>query len=467
MSTRCLNTLSLLLSVALLCGCSTYADRLREIRSSFYAGNVETASIELNKDVAGHPREAEPLKMDRAVVELAAGRPKEAVKLLREVRDKMDYNSQTSVVEKVGSILTDDTHTAYAGEDYEKILVRAFLALSDLMCGGSDAKAYSLQVSALQEQIIAAGADSSGQNVKLSYKRIALGAYLDGMLQEANHMDYNDAARSWAKVCSWEPDFPFGRFDCDRALHGHHSERGNGVLYVFTLVGRGPYKVETVEPASTISMFLATAVLSQAARHSLPPSVAPIKVPKVISYPNSMNNVLVEVDQRAVGATATITDVGQLAVQQYKAIYPQVVVRAVLRRAAKEAILYGAEQGIKSGVGSHGTAAALTEVGGFLAGLAWEGSESADTRCWGMLPDRIQVLRVEIPAGLHRITLRANGGFAPLTEGSQNVQIDDARNTYMLANFTDGHLIGKILVSDRDNSSAPPVHLAQTPGPRG
>ena len=30
--------------------------------------------------------------------------------------------------------------------------------------------------------------------------------------------------------------------------------------------------------------------------------------------------------------------------------------------------------------------------------------EAADTRCWGLLPDKIQVLRIELPAGRHRVT---------------------------------------------------------------
>jgi hypothetical protein len=449
------------LLLVFLAGCASHADRLRQVRSAYYSGNVETASIELDKYSREYRREAECCKMDRAVAELAAGRPKEAEKLLREVRDALDYNSQASLAEKAGSMLTDDTHTAYAGEDYEKILVRAMLALSNLMSGGEDANAYALQVGDLQEQIIQAGADPSGKNPKLAYQRVALGAYIHGALQEANHLDFNDAARSWAKVCSWEPAFPFGPGDVDRAMHGHHSQRGNGVLYVFTLVGRGPYKVEVVEPASTISMFLATAIISPAARHSLPPSIAPIKVPKVVVSPNPTASVQVSVDHRPAGTTATITDVGRLAVEQYKAIYPQVVVRAVLRRAAKEAILYGAEEGLKKTAGNNSMTKFAIEVGGMLGGLAWQGSESADCRCWGLLPERIQVLRVELPAGTHRIGLRADAGFVPPADQEKTVRIDDGRNTYLLATFADGRLIGNILSSDAQEGQTPPVKLAQ------
>ncbi len=158
-----------LATLLLAAGCQTHADRLRLVRMQFYQDAVETASITLDKYIAAYPREAEAFKLDRAVVELAAGRPKEAEKLLHDCRDALDYNSQASLAEKAGSMLTDDTITAYAGEDYEKILIRAMLAISNLMSGGADATAYALQVSDLQERIIASGAEGAQENPKLSY----------------------------------------------------------------------------------------------------------------------------------------------------------------------------------------------------------------------------------------------------------------------------------------------------------
>ncbi len=312
---------SLILTTLLLAaGCATHAGRLREVRTQFYQGSVETASITLDKYISNYPREAEAFKLDRAVVELAAGRPKEAEKLLREARDALDYNSQASLAEKAGSMLTDDTHTAYAGEDYEKILVRAMLAISILMNGGEDATAYALQVSDIQERIIATGAEGARENPKKSYQKVALGEYIHGAINEASRIDYYEAARNYMKVCSWEPSFPYGRYDVERAMYGHHSQQGNGVLYIFALVGRGPYKEEAVEVAATITMFAASAVVNATANHTIPPSVAPIKVPKVVVYHNPMNSVFVSADGRPVGPTATITDVGRLAVEQYQAL---------------------------------------------------------------------------------------------------------------------------------------------------
>ena len=251
----------------------------------FYGGNLETARSTINTNVALHGGEANVLKLERAIVDLSAGRPKDAEQTLREVRDAFDYLEQKSVAEGALAIATDDNAMSYAGEDYEKILVRAFLALSNLMADGGDAEAYSLQVADKQEQIIQPGADETGKNPKADYKRVALGAYLHGALREETHFDYDDAARSWAKVVSWEPGFAPGSEDVQRAEHGTHCRPGNGVLYVFTLVGRGPYKVEKAEVRSSIAMLIGDRIVSGTARHTLPPTLAPIKVPMVVVSP--------------------------------------------------------------------------------------------------------------------------------------------------------------------------------------
>ena len=385
-----------LLLPLLVAGCASHADRLREVCNHFYAGELDTTATTLDNNIKKYGREAECFKLDRAIVDLVSGRPQDAEKLLREVRDSLDHNQQASLAESAGSMVTDDTVTAYAGEDYERVLIRAFLAISNLMHGGDDARAYALQTTDLQEQIIQSGEDESGKNLKLAYKRVALGAYIDGMLREQNPMDAADAARSWVKVCSWEPDFPFGQADVERAVHGHHSRRGNGVLYVFTLVGRGPFKQEKEETGATIAMLLGDRILSYTGKQTLPPTIAMIKVPKVVASYNTTNGVQVSVDGQSAGSTATITDVTQIATQQYEALYPQILGRAVARRIAKKGIVYGVKEATNVTKGS-----ALGLVGD-VVGVVWEASEVADCRCWGLLPNQIQVLRIEMPAGDHR-----------------------------------------------------------------
>ena len=121
-------------------------------------------------------------------------------------------------------------------------------------------------------------------------------------MREETHANYDDVARArpWSSVGS--PIFPYGRQDLERAQHGHHSAPGNGVLYVFALVGRGPYKDETLEVPSTVALLIADRILSNNNNYSLPPTIAPIKVPKVVVPTNHVDGVRVSVDRPPVGS---------------------------------------------------------------------------------------------------------------------------------------------------------------------
>ncbi len=430
------------LTACALSGCSTYVDHLQFERSEYFTGQFDAADKRVTSAMRFPGKNADMYKLEKAMIQLQTGHPAEAEQSLRQVRDSLDHLEQVSLSENAFSYLTDDTYRSYAGEDYEKVLLRAFLAISNLMHDGSDAAAYSLQVTEKQEQIIQAGADKDGENVKLAYKRVAFGSYLTAAMAEATHQNFDDATRNMVRVCSWEPSFTPGKFDLQRATTGHHSAPGDGVLYVFTLVGEGPYKIESEEIPSTVALLVADRIITAIGKHSLPPTIAPIKVPKVVVPVNTVSTVMVSADQRPQGYTATITDVGQLATQQYDAIFPQVMARAVVRRVVKKGVIYGAKE--VGGVENHSLVNLAADVGGVI----WEASESADTRCWGLLPNQIQVMRIELPAGTHDIGLRSSNGTIALgSEEHTSVEIHNGVNTYLLANFPGRQAVGKIQAS--------------------
>ena len=430
------------LALLLLAGCATHADRLVAVRNAYYSGDLAAAESIITEGLKSDKRDADVLRLEQAMVQLSNGRAHEAEQTLRLVRDRFDELSQASVAETTASYLTDDTRRGYAGEDYEQVLIRGFLALANLMHDGGDAEAYSLQLIDKQEQIIAAGAREDGENPKLSYQRVALAPYVRGVLREATHVDYDDAERSFVTVVNWQPGFQAGRFDLERAARGTHSAPGHGVLYVFALTGRGPFKVETVEVPSSAALLISGEIVSALGDQTVPPNVAPVKVPKVVRQACTVDCVGVRVNGQPAGRTETITDVSDLAVRQYEAIYSQVVARAVARRCLKKGIVYGGKEmtGIDKG--------SLPGLAFDLAGIAWEAAESADTRCWGLLPDRIQVLRIELPAGTHEVILQPQTAHGTSRRPTvQRVEIADGRNTYLLASAPD-NVVGQVLVSE-------------------
>ena len=83
-----------------------------------------------------------------------------------------------------------------------------------------------------------------------------------------------------------------------------------------------------------------------------------------------------------------------------------------------------------------------------VAGIAWEATENADTRCWGLLPDTIQVLRIDLPVGDHDVALRPashEGEFA--SSARTTVTIHDGRNSYLMGTLPASQFVGTLLTS--------------------
>lgn len=437
-SLRCL----LLVVLAFTAGCATYADQRARVQALFLSGELAKAEEAIDKG-AQRRFDRDVFQLDRAIVQLAEGKPREAEQNLREVRDRFEHLSQPAVGEKALSMLTDAQREAYHGEDYEQVLIRVMLSLTNLMHDGSDAAAYALQVNEKQQQVIEAAKQPDGTNPKAAYQQVAAGPYLFGALREATHTNYDDVQRAAAVVCSWNPEFPYGQQDLERAKTGRHSAPGNGVLYVFALAGVGPRKEEKIEFPSQVALLIGDRILSAVGDQTLPPTIAPIKVPRVVLTHHDVGSIGVAVDGQRLGCTATITDVGQMAVHQHEAVLDRIVAEAVVRRVVKKSVIYGAKKA---------TGVKKDSVEGFLldmVGVAWEATESADTRCWGLLPDKIQVLRLELPAGEHQLTLASltAGGYPLGRPTTHRVEIVNGDNTYVLGNFPHGNLVGTLLTN--------------------
>jgi len=427
-----------------LAGCATHLDRLQPVRDSFFAGNIDQARTIVGEQERKRRGDKDVLKLDQAMIELASGRPRDAEKLLREVRDHFDHLEQKSLAEGAASMATDDTVRSYAGEDYERVLIRVMLALSNLMGDGGDATAYALQITDKQQEIAQRleAKDMDAQLRAQAYKQVALGPYIRAMIAEESPLTLDDAVRARVQVANFAPDFRDGKSDLQRAEHEVPIPPGHGVLYVFALVGRGPVKEEVHEIATQAALLVADRIVSANANRGLPPTIAPVPIPKVITHSPLAESIAVRVDGQTAGSTATIVDIGSMAAMQQEARYPEILGRAVARRVLKKGAIYAVKEGVDAAPWSPESIALN------LVGIAWEASERADLRCWGLLPDQIQVLRLTLPAGEHDLTLAAADRYREFGAPAQTrVHVADGRNTYLLGHFPDGHLVGQILTS--------------------
>lgn len=422
-------------------GCATHANRISLSRSLFYEGQLEASRVRLEKLYKSHRKDRDVTNLDLAVIDLLEGRSQESKKRLKDVRDRFDHLEQESIGEKTISMWSDDTARSYAGEDYEKILIRVYLALADLMDEGGDAESYTLQIQEKHDSVMQRlwGDKPADVNSK-KFAGLPIGFYLRGMLREQTHLDYDDALRSYEKALQLIPDCEMIRWDMNRAAQGVHSQPGCGVVYVFAMVGQGPTKVESVEQPTSDALLIADRIVSALGPYKLPPTIAPITVSKVVLSNSPIDAVNVSVNRQAVGTTVSIADIDQLAMETSQAARDQLIARAVARRIIKKATVAA----VKKQTSTDG----LASLGFDAVGIAWEAIEQADTRCWGLLPSSIQVLRVELPAGSHTF------GFTPLQMGygrnatvQEQVSVVDGRNTYVIGWFPDLYTQPRILTS--------------------
>jgi len=424
-----------------LAGCSTHAQRLEQPRHLFYSNRIDFAHEKLEKLADKYSRDATVIELDLAMADLLRGDPASAEHRLRRVRDQWDHLEQASAVESATSILTDDQRRAYSGEDYEKLLVRTFLSLSSLMQDGVDAESYALQLLDKHEQLQVRAAEKWGEAAKTAYTPPAIGFYMRGLMRESTHRNYDDALRAYELAAQFMPNAPFVQQDIQRVQQGVHSQKGNGVLYVLALVGRGPYKVEVAEVATSEALLIADRIVSVLGQYSVPPTLAPVKIPDIECPPKPFDVLAVSLGSQVAGFTLPLTDLNEIATRTYAAKRPEIMARAVARRVIKKGAVYVAKDQLQA-------SAPLASLGMDALGVAWEATESADTRCWGLLPHEIQLLRLELPAGSHQLSFHpARDGRLIGREVQHRVDIVDGQNTFLMSYWPDTEPIGQILTS--------------------
>jgi hypothetical protein len=373
--------------------------------------------------------------LDLAMVELAAGDPRSAERRLRNLRDRFDNQPKLAPLREAVAVVSDDTARKFQPAGYEEVMVRAMLAVCSLACDASDAESYAMQAAMKQTELEQLAQQRGVLDAGQVYQPIAMAPYLRGMLREATHHDYDDAERAYRLVSTVRPQFAPAQADIDRASGGTHSAPGHGVLYVIACVGRGPVLKETTAATTSTALSIASAVLNAETNQQpdgqvdgpVLPNIASVKIPEVVLPPSRIAAVGVRVEQTLLGATQTLTDVNELAVRQTEAERPWTIARAVVRRAVKESTVAS----VGDSLGLNGTAGSLFH---FAAASAWSGVEHADTRCWGLLPREIQVLRAELPAGSHTISLEPLGFAGQLIAPArpQSIDIHDGKNHYVI-----------------------------------
>ena len=448
----------IVVALAVLAGCRTPGKEL-EAREDFVRGRYDQAASVLAELEADDSDNAHLWQMERSIVELARARPKEAVRALRKARERMvdadryDPNGLFGLgglARNVSATLADDLELAYAGRDYEELLLYSLLTLAELMGRGGDAHAYSLQY--LEQQLEAQQeiADSTGElfqkireydgpagdNPKRSYKLVPLGDYLRAVMLEESPTRASQARRAYERVLELAPHSDLAEAALERLTGEASTERNaatgerRGVVHVIALVGRGPFLEESVEPVVGELLELARTIWARNERRRVFPTFQQIRVPAIAFHAVQPAGVEVVLAGGDSVFSSVVTDVEGSALAEWEAMRGTVLLRAVLRRAFK---LASTEVAKRELAGNDQGAALLADLGLAL----WTGFERVDTRIWGMLPATFQAVRLELPPGDHELRLRAVDVQGRPTGAEERIRlhVHPVYHSYVLAVF--------------------------------
>ncbi len=458
-----------LLAATIIAGCSTHSDRMKGFREAWHVSDFARADAEVDAvltselglkpgqfhtEMRNLPAGVNPQKGDTALLLLekgmtllSLGHPNAATVCFRAARDALDESESANVGDFLKSAVSDDTAYDYAGADYERIMVRLMLALTDLISGTGDARAFALQVGEKQEQIIGTPlGDSHGYQPRESYRRVAAGAYLEAIMLESQSA-YSEAELVYKRMLSWEPDSQLAKSGLERVQSGAPVAAGHGVVHIFRLAGRGPHLVEEKMNGTSDAMRIAGLYLGLA--HNRWSMLAQTRIPvpglqvnqSAVPQAKFIKVALPE-DGVIFGDhpnhyTSTLLDVNRVAKEQLDAWMPMIAARAMVRRAVKTGVAATLEEvGARQDNKTTGTVLRAVAI---LGNLAWTATETADTRSWSSLPAEFQAARVELPAGKGLIYLQDPASMIEL-------RITPGRDHYVLIIQPDLTKPGTVLV---------------------
>lgn len=422
-----MQTAKILPFLALLClsfGCGSYS--MEEVRIAFEQGDFDGALIQLDAD--GKRQAKLPYLFERGLVAHYGDRFDESNRTFELAEITSDDLYTKSISREAISLVTSDNLRAYAGSQYERLLIHYYRAFNYVYLDMPDDALVECRKASRLLQFYA-DADENYEFVGAAFV-----AYLSGILYEWAG-DWNDAfiAYRWAERAYKEYGGGLGvpfpqnvgeslvrlarqlgfqeEFERYAATYGEPPENmpDSGELILLYETGFAPFKIEEnivfpilkVDPIvqedadrdeKKVREYGRTLMRRRNRRYK----EVEIEYLLRVAIPSYRSNrpMLVGIDaatgaERASGVL--VEDIEAAAMKTFESELPTIMLRTIVRGVLK---YLGFRRANQEG-----------EVVGGLVNLLNVVTERADTRSWQTLPNQIFLVRLRLPAGTHNIKL--------------------------------------------------------------
>jgi len=412
----------LLLASVLLTGCATYSATMGEMERQLAVGNPR-AALEALEQRGAPERDRALFLLDKAMLLRLAGDYAASNAAFEEAKTVMEVASVASVTETTGSFIINDATRSYAGEPFEQALLHAYAALNYLALNAMDeARVEALQVDARLQAL----ADDDDEPLAQD----PFARYLAGVIYEAKgesddalisyrkaYQAYKAHTKVYGAVVPAALQRDLLRLTERLGLKDEHARlkeefkredwparagyAQNGELVFLLHNGLAPVKREHI---SVIYPPVSSQVVS-------------VALPYYEERSNPVARARLTAGDAAV-ETELVEDINAIAKATLDDAMGAITARAVARAVAKYKVTAQAKK-------ENAAAGLVSNIAGLL-------TERADTRSWLTLPGEVQLARLLLPPGDHRLKLELlTAGGAVLATREFDVHIEKGRKSFL------------------------------------
>ena len=329
--------------------------------------------------------------LDQATALFAAHKYDEAIPVFLQAEKLTEIKDYTSISEEVGTLVTSGNVRGYKGEDYEKVLVNVYLALSYAAVGKlEDAQVEARKINLILYRMIHDG--------KRNYEESPFARYFAAMLWEADR-NWNDAYIDYKKTWELDPAFP----DIGRDLIGASKKMGfTDELQKWKAQfpeAKPRWEHGQQEPVRGVSSDGELVAVFEK-------GLSPVKVPRndensslpryMVRY-SEVGSARLKINGETAGTFVPALDITKTSTRYLEDRIGRMMAAKVAGIAVKGALAVGVAKLSKS------------EDLGQLAFLALLLSDRADLRSWRTLPGELQMARVPLRAGTYDVEIEVLG----------------------------------------------------------
>ncbi len=367
-------SLIVIVVLPILASCTTYQSRVADFRQALKAGQASKAAEKM-RELASKPGDDQVVYLlEYATAEQMNGNYQESTKAFLKAEDLTEVKDYHSVSRITGSLLLNEGMIQYKGEDHEKVLINAMLAVNFLM----------------ENQLESAQVETRKLNDKLykyrfegkkNYQQNPFAFYLSALIWEANR-NWDSAYIDFKRTYDLNPGMLYLQEDLIRAAK--QAQRLEDLE-------DWRKKFPGVKPVDLKGVGELILIYQQGWGPKKHPHPSFPRIPKLYPVFSETVRARLEVKDGPSELTQLGVDVTDVSIKTLDEQYAGLIAMRMAGLASKAVI---ADQ--------------LRQRNQLLGDLAWIGmniADRADLRQWVSLPSTIQVAKLRLPQGSYTVRI--------------------------------------------------------------